>query len=123
MTKGDLIYCYGCEGISIDTNELKLQDSRYNPKWNYRCAHCHGFHTVNASQFLEEGKIETFTAIAKSKNLVALKQQAKELKALGIIKGFKIVSRRPTNVLYARRRLRRELQKVVKKWEQNKSFK
>ena len=70
MTKGDLIYCYTCGKISFDTSPApdfrnpntkpskSRQDSRYNPNWNYRCGNCHGFKTINASQFLERQKAE-----------------------------------------------------------------
>ena len=123
MSKGDLIYCYTCGDITIDNTTHKLQDSRYNQNWNDRCVHCLSFCTVNATLFLEGKKTDVYKRIAKSRNLAALRQEAKNLVAKGIIKEYKIDAARPVCVLYERRRVRRELQKALKNWGEKQSFK
>lgn len=124
MTKGDLIYCYTCKQISIDTNEMKMQDGRFNPRWNYRCGHCPSFKTINASQFLDSGRTTYMVVIDIGNNPEALKAEGKYLKEQGIIKEFRVqpISKNRFK-LYERRRTKRELLKVLTKWGKNQSFK
>ncbi len=103
MTKGDKLFCYTCKAISFDTAEppdfrnpntkpsTSRQDSRFNPKWNYRCAFCHGFKVINVSQFLDEGHTESFLLLDAGKNPETLKAYGRELKAKRLIRGFKVI--------------------------------
>jgi len=124
MTKGDLIYCHVCQSISIDNNELRIQDSRFNPFWNYRCGFCHGFKTVNASQFLDSGKTTLMIPLGVDRNPETLKAYGRGLKAKGIIKEFRVQSichRRFK--LYERRRIKRDILKALKIWGEKEDFK
>jgi len=126
MTKGDKIYCYTCGKISYDTAPPpsfvnpntkpsgSRQDSRFNPHWNYRCGHCHGFKTINASQFLEEDKEIITIKLLTSNNRETLKARGRELKELGILKNFRVrETKKNTFTLYEVRRVKREILRAL----------
>lgn len=118
MTKGDLIYCHTCERITIDINTLSTQDGRLNPKWNYRCGWCHGFKTINASQYLDSKQHEQKIILAVGKNEHTLRARGRALVAARIIKSFTVQPvARGKFKLYERRRIRQKLGKAVREWE------
>lgn len=123
MTKGDLIYCYTCGGISIDINEMKSQDGRFNPRWNYRCGHCHGFKTINASQYLDSGHTTKMIALDIGNNPESLKAHGRLLKKQGIIKEFRVQAVRGKRFkLYERRRTKKEILKALTIWAKRKAL-
>jgi len=136
MTKGDKIYCFTCGKISFDDSPVpnfvnpdtkpcskSRQDSRFNPKWNYRCPHCYGFKTINASQFLEEGKSEAYVVIDTGDNRESLKAHGRQLKQDGIIKGFRVKSVSKGRFrLYERRYIKKYVIKALKKWDRTKAL-
>lgn len=136
MTKGDKIYCYTCGKISYDTTPPpsfvnpntkpsgSRQDSRYNPHWNYRCGHCHGFKTINATQFLEEDKEIITIKLLTSNNRETLKARGRELKELGILKNFRVRDIGKNKfTLYEVRRVKKEIFKAFKNCDRKESFK
>jgi len=99
MTKGDKIYCKTCGKISFDDSPKPIfvhkdtkpcsksrQDSRFNPNWNYRCAHCYSFKTINATQFLEQQKAKENNKTRGRKKNTYFQDKQLEIKILESIK-------------------------------------
>jgi hypothetical protein len=110
----DKIYCFTCKKITLDINPIKIQDSRYNPKWQDRCIHCLSFKTVNATKFIEDGKTELHIPVTTDTSKRRLKALGNKMIKDGAIKEFRIMKVNKNKWrLYDRRRVRNELKKTL----------
>ena len=114
MSHLDRIYCFTCKQVSLDIAPIKIQDSRFNPKWQDRCVHCLSFKTVNASLFLESGKKDIFIKIADDPLKGKLKKLGEQMVKEELISNYKIRKLGKHKYrLYERRHLKKELKKAV----------
>lgn len=110
----DKIYCFTCGKITIDVDPIRIQDSRFNPKWQDRCVHCLSFKTINATKFIEDGKTELHIPMTTDPSKNRLKKLGDDMVKKGIIKEYRIMKVGKNKWrLYDRRRIRNELKKLL----------
>ena len=104
--RGDYLYCLHCGKLSVDNYDVG--DTRTG-KFKGMCPYCTGTNTVNANVAL--GATTRWSLLLKTRTMTKeqVKEIAEQLKAEGVLKKYKLYSRKNTIYLYDTTDIKQEI--------------